>query len=75
MQVYYVDSETQSSTWESPLLPFLGRTLETGRRYLEAPSEERFKACFWWRNGREDFFEEAKLQLWARLKAESALLD
>eukprot|EP00435_Cladocopium_sp_Y103_P064017 s521_g25.t1 len=54
--VYFVDSETQVATWESPLIPCLQRVLGLGRRYLESPSE--------------DFFEDAKLQLWGRLKAE-----
>lgn len=54
--VYFVDSETQAATWESPLIPCLQRVLGLGRRYLESPSE--------------DFFEDAKLQLWSRLKAD-----
>lgn len=54
--VYYVDSESQVSTWDSPLLPCLQRVLDIGRGYLERPSE--------------DYFEEAKMQLWSRLKAD-----
>lgn len=54
--VYYVDAETQVSTWDSPLIPCLQRVLDVGRRYLESPSEEHF--------------EDAKLELWSRLKAD-----
>eukprot|EP00439_Symbiodinium_sp_Y106_P054736 s498_g7.t1 len=53
---YYVDADTQESTWDCPLIPCLRRVLQSGRRYLTSPSE--------------GFFEEQKVQLWERLKAD-----
>mmetsp|Transcript_39521 Transcript_39521/g.73682 ORF Transcript_39521/g.73682 Transcript_39521/m.73682 type:complete len:349 (+) Transcript_39521:82-1128(+) len=53
---YYVDGDTQESSWECPIVPCLRRVLQSGRRYLQEPSE--------------GFFEEQKVQLWTRLKAE-----
>jgi len=52
---YYIDEEAQTSTWETPLLPSLKRLVETGREYLQNPSE--------------DFWEERKVSFWKDLKA------
>lgn len=53
---YYIDSETQTSTWEHPLLPTLRRVVDYGRLYLSQPSE--------------DFFEDQKVLLWQQLKSD-----
>eukprot|EP00931_Biecheleriopsis_adriatica_P036025 TRINITY_DN20771_c0_g2_i1.p1 TRINITY_DN20771_c0_g2~~TRINITY_DN20771_c0_g2_i1.p1 ORF type:complete len:375 (+),score=103.78 TRINITY_DN20771_c0_g2_i1:93-1217(+) len=54
--VYYVDGDSQASSWQSPLLPCLRRVLQEGRQYLAQPSQ--------------DFFEQRKVSLWKRLKAD-----
>lgn len=53
---YYIDSETQISTWEHPLLPTFRRIVDCGRLYLLQPSE--------------DFFEDQKVILWQQLKSD-----
>mmetsp|Transcript_45178 Transcript_45178/g.79538 ORF Transcript_45178/g.79538 Transcript_45178/m.79538 type:complete len:341 (+) Transcript_45178:69-1091(+) len=47
---YYVERETQVTTWESPLAPCLRRVVEAGRLFLQKPSD--------------DLFEEQKVLLW-----------
>jgi len=47
---YYVDHESQGSTWENPLLPHLRRVVEVGRQYL--------------RHRSATFFDEQKVLLW-----------
>eukprot|EP00444_Apocalathium_aciculiferum_P067330 CAMPEP_0183581016 /NCGR_PEP_ID=MMETSP0371-20130417/146863_1 /TAXON_ID=268820 /ORGANISM="Peridinium aciculiferum, Strain PAER-2" /LENGTH=418 /DNA_ID=CAMNT_0025791661 /DNA_START=1 /DNA_END=1254 /DNA_ORIENTATION=+ len=45
-KLYYIDGETQASSWENPLKPYLLRVVDAGRMYLRAPDvgfwEERF---------------------------------
>ncbi|CAD7935060.1 unnamed protein product [Amoebophrya sp. A25] len=36
-QVYYVDNDTQTSQWESPLLPYIKQVVDIGRLYMENP--------------------------------------
>lgn len=48
--VYYVDRDSQKSSWENPLAPTLLRVLEVGRRFLQQPTD--------------NFFEERKKELW-----------
>lgn len=47
---YYVERETQVTTWENPLAPCLRRAVEAGRLFLQKPSD--------------DLFEEQKVLLW-----------
>jgi len=49
-RMYYVDSETQASSWENPLTAHLKRVVEAGRQYLQDP--------------REGFFDEWQRSLW-----------
>merc|ERR1719353_411329 len=48
--MYFIDNDTQTSSWENPLLPYLRRVVEIGREHLEAPAE--------------DFFEQHRDILW-----------
>lgn len=54
--MYFVDTDTQTSTWEHPLAPHLARVVEVGRMHL--------------RNPVEGLFEEQKQVLWSEHKAE-----
>lgn len=51
---YYVDTELQTSCWENPLLPYLQRIVDVGRRYGQGPLE--------------GFFQDAQDQLWREQK-------
>jgi len=53
---YFVDTDTQTSTWDNPLAPHLQRVVEVGRLYL--------------RNQVEGLFEDHKKSLWAEHKEE-----
>jgi len=55
---YFVDTDTQTSTWDNPLAPHLAEVVEAGRTYL--------------RNPVEGIFEEKKRILWDEHKAELA---
>lgn len=48
--VYYVDRDSQTSSWENPLAPALLKVLEVGRRFLQQPTNH--------------FFEDRKKELW-----------
>lgn len=54
--IYFIDTETQTSTWENPLAPHLQRVVEVGRMHL--------------RNPVEGLFEEQRKVLWTEHKAE-----
>lgn len=54
---YFVDTDTQTSTWENPLAPHLKKVVEVGRLYLKNPLDT-------------SVFEEKKRMLWAEHKAE-----
>lgn len=48
--VYYVDHDRQVSSWENPLVPYLRRVVEVGRRYLQDPYASYFddqKGVLW----------------------------
>lgn len=53
---YFVDLDTQTSTWENPLVPYLKSVVEVGRMHL--------------RNPVEGLFEEQKKVIWSEHKAE-----
>lgn len=53
---YFVNEDSNSSKWESPLVPALQRIVYIGRLYLDQPSQ--------------DFFEEQKELLWSEHKKE-----
>jgi len=53
---YFVDTDTQTSTWENPLAPHLARVVEIGRMHLQNPME--------------GMFEDQKQQLWSDHKVE-----
>lgn len=53
---YFVDIDTQTSTWENPLIPHLQRVIEIGRMHL--------------RNPVEGLFEEQRKVLWSEHLAE-----
>lgn len=53
-RIFYVNSDTGSSSWENPLLPCLQDVLNISRMYLHTPTE--------------NFFEEQKVALYDRHK-------
>lgn len=53
---YYVDTDTQTSTWDNPLAPHLARVVDVGREHLRSPVE--------------GLFEEEMRLLWSEQKAE-----
>jgi len=54
---YFVDIETQTSTWDNPLAPHLKKVVDVGRMYLKNPLDF-------------SLFQEQKRMLWAEHKAE-----
>lgn len=54
--IYFVDTDTQTSTWENPLAPHLERVVEAGRMHLRHPVE--------------GIFEEQRKTIWEEHKAE-----
>jgi len=53
---YFVDTDTQTSTWQNPLAPHLARVVEVGRIYLRMPMP--------------GLFEDQKALVWSEHKAE-----
>jgi len=47
---YYLDVDNETTTWSSPLLPYLKQVVEAGRLYLKEPSDK--------------YFEQIKSKLW-----------
>mmetsp|Transcript_11366 Transcript_11366/g.26231 ORF Transcript_11366/g.26231 Transcript_11366/m.26231 type:complete len:527 (-) Transcript_11366:93-1673(-) len=48
--MYYTDGESNTSSWENPLLPYLRRVVDIGRGYLDNPSPfymESEKVALW----------------------------
>lgn len=54
---YYVDVDLQTSSWDSPLLPYLQRIVDLGRQFILNCADEAF-------------FIDAKSQLWQEQKDE-----
>jgi len=55
-RAYYMDQDTQATTWEHPFLPYIRRIIEIGRMYFQEASET--------------FFEDHRGLLWEEHKAE-----
>jgi len=53
---YFVDTDTQTSTWDNPLVPHLAKVVDIGRMHLRNPSE--------------GLFEDQKRILWSHHRAE-----
>jgi len=54
---YFVDTDTQTSTWDNPLVPHLRKVVEAGREYMQNPLDG-------------GVFEEQKRVLWSEHKTE-----
>ena len=47
VQPYYVNSDTQESQWEHPLLPYIKQVVEVARLYIESPYEHHARWPLW----------------------------
>mmetsp|Transcript_42906 Transcript_42906/g.77957 ORF Transcript_42906/g.77957 Transcript_42906/m.77957 type:complete len:535 (-) Transcript_42906:49-1653(-) len=52
--IYYTDQESQTSSWENPLIPYLRRVVDIGRDFVQSPTP--------------DFLESEKGALWQEFK-------
>mmetsp|Transcript_64 Transcript_64/g.177 ORF Transcript_64/g.177 Transcript_64/m.177 type:complete len:537 (-) Transcript_64:107-1717(-) len=52
--IYYTDVESQTSSWENPLIPYLRRVVDIGREFVQ--------------NQTPDFLETEKAALWQEFK-------